>query len=245
MAAKEKSVKSAPGINWTGLLMSIFLIALGVCSFVWPGLTAAAVCTAIGVAVTLFGLFKIIWYFTHPILGVGQNYDFSFGLIAIIAGLVLIIFDTGVTKLFQQIIGAYLIIDSALKLQAAVDAKRLGLHGWWLSLLLALVCAALGVALFFDFSGDLLMVVIGVGLIADGLQNLVVSVFSFAGSRAVSRREASERAAEIEAEAPAAEAPADAPVEVPSEDEKEPVAVAAGSGGEEPQINDKEKEKHD
>ena len=183
----------APGglsrIKWAYVLISIFLTALGICTFIWPEITSAAICSAMGAATIVFGIIKIITYFLREVKGVALNYDFSTGALAVIAGLALLITRDKVVDLLQLVIGVYLVVDSVFKLQAALDAKRLGIPGWWLPLIVTAACLALGVVLIVRESGGLLMLLIGTALVADGLQNLLLAVFSIAAAKALARRE--------------------------------------------------------
>ncbi len=188
--AKDKSGNKGglfPGIKWAYVGISVFLLALGVCALVWPEITAGTVCIAIGIAAILFGIVKLIAYFLREVKGIGLNYDLSIGVLGIAAGIFLLVGKDRVIDLLQIVIGIYLVVDSVFKLQTSVDAKRLGVGGWWVSLILSLACAAFGVVLALRVGSNILMVLIGVALIVDGLQNLCLVIFSAMAAKALAR----------------------------------------------------------
>lgn len=188
--AKDKSGNKGglfPGIKWAYVGISVFLLALGVCALVWPEITAGTVCIAIGIAAILFGIVKLIAYFLREVKGIGLNYDLSIGVLGIAAGIFLLVGKDRVIDLLQIVIGIYLVVDSVFKLQTSVDAKRLGVGGWWVSLILSLACAAFGVVLALRVGSNILMILIGVALIVDGLQNLCLVIFSAMAAKALAR----------------------------------------------------------
>ncbi|NCB51448.1 MAG: hypothetical protein EOM54_06145 [Clostridia bacterium] len=194
-ADTKKTLSGISRIKWAYVVMSLFLMALGIFTFIWPEITAGAICSAIGAASIVFGIIKILTYFMREIKGVALNYDFSVGALAVIAGLILLISRDKLVDLLQIVIGIYLVVDSVFKLQTALDAKRLGVGGWWLSLIVTVACLALGIVLIFKIGGDLLMVLIGAALIADGLQNLFLVIFSAVADRSLDRMKKSDASA--------------------------------------------------
>jgi len=215
-ADTKKALSGISRIKWAYVLMSLFLMALGVITFVWPEITAATICSAIGAASVVFGIIKILTYFMREIKGVALNYDFSVGALAVIAGLILLISRERVVDLLQIVIGIYLVVDSVFKLQTALDAKRLNVGGWWLSLIVTIACLALGVVLIVKIGGDYLMVLIGAALIADGLQNLFLVIFSAVAEKALARKQKAAASA-MESPAPETKTPAPAQDTAPAE----------------------------
>jgi uncharacterized membrane protein HdeD (DUF308 family) len=71
-------------------------------------------------------------------------------------------------------VGCVLLLDSTLRLQTALDAKRFGLEGWYWLLILSIVTILCSIVLILQpFDGaKALMILLGICLIADGVQNL-------------------------------------------------------------------------
>lgn len=180
-------------IRWVYVLLSLFLIGVGVCLFLQPGLSSATVCCAVGLGAMLFGIVKIVLYFLRELNEMAEQYDFAIGAMSVIAGAVLLIHPTAVLALIPQVLGIYMLVDCVFKLQVAMDARRLGNKGWWVSLIVTLLCICWGCLLIWQPFGleNYRTPLIASGLVADGVQNLV-SVAYIAGT--VKKTEASGKA---------------------------------------------------
>ncbi|MBQ5549550.1 MAG: hypothetical protein IIT32_00670, partial [Bacteroidales bacterium] len=78
------------------------------------------------------------------------------------------------------VIGLFILVDCVFKLQVATDSKRMGARSWWVTLLFTCVSLVLGLLLIFDtFKGQrVLSIMMGVALVADGLQNLCTVIYA-------------------------------------------------------------------
>lgn len=166
-------------IKWVYMLLSLFLIGLGVCLFVWPNIPSVTICCAVGAGAVLFGIVKIVLYFLRELEAMTEQYDFAIGAMCVIAGAVLLVHPAAVLALIPQVLGFYMLIDCVFKLQIALDAKRLGNKGWWMSLAVTLVCILWGCLLVwqpFGLEKHLTFLIAG-GIIADGVQNLLGVIY--------------------------------------------------------------------
>ena len=78
-------------VKWVYVLLSLFLIGVGVCLCLWPDIPSVTICCAIGGGAVLFGIVKIVLYFLNDIEQVGEQNDFAIGAICVIAGAILLI----------------------------------------------------------------------------------------------------------------------------------------------------------
>ena len=69
-----------------------------------------------------------------------------------------------------------ILIDGALKLQTAVDARKFGIEKWWLILIIALLVSIVGIILMVTpFAAQTVAAwVIGINLVLDGVLNICV-----------------------------------------------------------------------
>ena len=166
-------------VRWAYLLLSVFLIAIGVCLIMWPNVSTDMACMIIGGGGMLFGLVKIVFYFVRQVNAIVEQYDFSTGLLSIAAGAVLLVQPDEMLRLLPQVLAICMLLDCIFKLQVVLDAKRLGSVAWFLQLLMVLICIGWGVCLLllpFGLDEYLSMMVAG-GLIADGVLNLMTVLF--------------------------------------------------------------------
>ena len=167
-------------IKWAYLLVSVFFIALGVLLIARPDTSMIWFCRFLGGVAVLFGLARIIGYFVRELDGVGLRYDFATGAFAIVAGAFLLWRAPEVGEVMDIVIGLFILVDCVFKLQVAMDSKRMGARSWWITLLFTCVSLVLGLLLIFDtFKGQhVLSIMMGIALVADGLQNLCTVIYA-------------------------------------------------------------------
>lgn len=167
-------------IKWTYVLLSAFFLVLGILLVCNPDTSMIAICRVLGGCALAFGVIKIVLYFMREVEGVAVRYDFAVGAFCIILGAMLLWRAPTMVGFMSVVVGLFILVDSVFKLQVAIDSRRMGATTWWVTLLFTCVCLVMGGLLVFDpFSGQqVLATVMGVSLIADGLQNLCTVVYA-------------------------------------------------------------------
>lgn len=167
-------------IKWAYLLVSVFFIALGLLLVIRPDMSMIHFCRFLGGVAVLFGIVRVIGYFIRELEGVGLRYDFATGAFAIIAGALMIWRAPEMSGVMAVVIGLFILVDCVFKLQVAMDSKRMGASSWWITLLFTCVSMVLGLLLVFDtFKGQqVLSIMMGISLVADGLQNLCTVIYA-------------------------------------------------------------------
>lgn len=166
-------------IRWAYLLLSIFLVGIGVCLLIWPDVSSSVACMVVGGGAMLYGLAKIIIYFVRQVSSMVEQYDFSAGVLFIAGGAFLLMQPDELLRLLPQVLAVYMLVDCVFKLQVVLDAKRLGSGVWFLQLLAVMICVAWGVCLLlqpFGLDAYVSQMLAG-GLIADGALNLLTVLF--------------------------------------------------------------------
>lgn len=184
---KQKEKTPVPRAVWVSLGAAVGLIALGLFAILWPDLSLNTICVVIGAVALVFGIIEIIIYFMTKPAGVGMSHDFSIGALAVIVGVILLIHPGGIVDLLQVLIGIFLLADSVFKMQTAFDSKRIGISGWWITLIFTVACLVLGILMVLKVGANVIMVLIGVALIIDGIQNLCLVVFSRIAAKKLAR----------------------------------------------------------
>ena len=79
-------------------------------------------------------------------------------------------------EILSVCVGIVILIDGALKLQTAVDARKFGIEKWWLILIIALLVSIVGIILMVTpFAAQTMAAwVIGINLVLDGVLNICV-----------------------------------------------------------------------
>lgn len=166
-------------VRWVYLLLSVFLMSIGVCLIAWPAMSISMLCYIVGGGLIVFGLMKLVGYFVRELETMVEQYDFAIGVLSVLGGCVLIVQPDQLLVLLPQVLGIYVLVDCIFKMQVALDAKRLYNGLWYVMPLVILACFAWGLCLIFQpfDMGNNLPVLLGGGLIADSLQNLAAVAF--------------------------------------------------------------------
>ena len=160
------------------IVMSLVFCGAGVLFIAKPELSAVAISRALGAAMILFGLIKLVGYFSKDLFRLAFQYDLGFGLLLIALGILVLAKPAGVLDFIFIALGIAILTDGLFKVQIAVDSKRFGIPTWWLTLILAMVTGVVGLALVFRpwDSVRLLTTLLGAALLAEGILNLCVAV---------------------------------------------------------------------
>ena len=123
----------------------------------------------------LFGFIKMIGYFSKDLYRLAFQYDFAFGILIMALGIIMIARANVMMSIICIILGIYVLADALLKVQIAIEAKAFGISKWWLILAVAILTGVVGFLLVLrpSESAQVLMVLLGLSLIAEGLLNLI------------------------------------------------------------------------
>ena len=139
-------------------VMTICLIALGAALLFAPQLGLKTLCVVYGVFLIVYGVTKLSGYFAKDLFQLAFQFDLAQGIVSIVLGIII------------------MLVDGALKIQTAVEAKHFGIERWWLILVMSFVVAFVGILLLvtpFETAG-MIVRLIGLNLSLDGILNLFV-----------------------------------------------------------------------
>lgn len=128
----------------------------------------------------LIGSTKLFGYFSNDLYRLAFQFDLAIGVFCEILAVLILFVPSGAVPLIPSIVSVYVILDSLLKVQTALDARRFGMT-CWLAILLSslLLCVAGGVALaavLTDFMR--IAAAVGIALMMDGLVNAFITAYT-------------------------------------------------------------------
>lgn len=160
--------------------VSGLVAAAGLVLFFLPGLPPAVVCTALGGLSVVYGAVKLLGYFSDDLYRLAFQFDLAVGILTSVGGAVLLLRPEDLTAFLPVVVGAAGLVDSALRIQTSIDAKQFGMKKWWLILAASLGGALLSVLLLLRpfGNGPALVRLMGIALVADGLENLIAGLYT-------------------------------------------------------------------
>lgn len=162
------------------IILSAVLIAAGIAMVIFPDTSAVTICCIAGAVMLVFGLIKIVGYFTNDIYGLAFQFDLAMGIFTAVIGLLLLLHPDKVVTMLPLLLGVVTLIDSVFKLQTSIDARKFGLSRWWSILVISIVNAVFGIVLILQPSDAMtvIMRLAGISVILDGIQNLYIAAYA-------------------------------------------------------------------
>lgn len=157
-------------------VFSICLILFGMFLLLKPSMASEVFCKICGGLLLLFGITKLFGYFSGDLLQLAFQFDFAMGIISCFIGFVMLFWSKQLMEALIVGIGLFMLADALLRVQTALDAKKVGVKHWWGILIIALITAVIGTLLFLKpYNGlDGVVILIGFNLMIDGILNLFV-----------------------------------------------------------------------
>ena len=157
------------------IVISAVLGLLGIFLMRQPDVSTAAVGTAAGVLLVIFGIIRLIGYFSRDLYRLAFQFDLAVGILLLILGIILLTKPQDLLHFLCVVTGMYVTADGLMKLQTAHDAHRFGIASWWMILAAALLTSAAGVCLLVRPAQSVRigMQLFGAVLLAEGLLNLL------------------------------------------------------------------------
>lgn len=161
------------------ILVSALYVVLGIVLCVWPNTSLKMICYGLGFVMVVLGITYGIIYFTKENLAGFLQMDLVIGIICLAFGVFILLNPTFLATVLPFAMGIILLLGAVVKIQSALNMRRLKFEKWYGVLICALIIIVLGIVLLCNpFKKESHMVLyIGLCLILDGATNLVSLIF--------------------------------------------------------------------
>ena len=156
------------------IIMSVLLCVFGVLLIADPDISLSVIGIVCGALFIVFGLVRLVGYFSKDLYRLAFQYDLAFGLLMIALGIIMLLSPESLMNFICIALGLSIFADGLFKVQIAIDSKRFGLSTWWLILALAVITVVVGIVLVArpSDSSRVLIVLMGVSMLCEGLLDL-------------------------------------------------------------------------
>jgi uncharacterized membrane protein HdeD (DUF308 family) len=160
------------------IVISLVLCVVGILFIVLPEPSAAVLGKICGLAMILFGIIKLIGYYSKDLFRLAFQYDLEFGILLLVIGVTLLIRSNHVMVFLSVALGVAILADGLFKIRISQESRRFGIRSWWLTLALAIAAALVGLGLILHPAegGRVLTVLLGVSLLCEGVLSLDVAL---------------------------------------------------------------------
>lgn len=166
----EKFLKKT---GWTSVITSIVFAVIGIILITNPESTIKVISYILGGIFIAIGIVKIISYFNTKGSSDLYNYDLIYGLIAVVLGIITMIYSSTIATMFRIMIGIWIIYSSLIRLSFALKLRKAQVNSWTAVLVLALCMLVFGLYMVFNTSA--VMVTVGIIILAYAISDLIES----------------------------------------------------------------------
>ncbi len=166
----EQFIKKA---GWTSVITSLIFGIIGLVMIYNPDTTMRFISTIIGIFFMVIGVIKVINYFISKGNSTLFTNDIAWGLIAIIIGLVTMVYSSTIENIFRIMIGVWIIYSGFTRFTVSFRLKNVNDKLWALVLTLAVLMIVGG--LYVTFYPGALIVTLGVIIVIYAIMDLIES----------------------------------------------------------------------
>ena len=156
------------------IITSLAFALLGLVLIMFPSLTIKVISYIIGLFIIVMGLIKIYNYYKSK----GQkdifNNDITYGMLAVVGGIAVIICAPIVTQIFRVIIGLFVIYSGSVKLIFGLKLNEISKKLGRISISSAVVMLICGLIILFYYNS--IMVALGITLLVFAIMNLLEGI---------------------------------------------------------------------
>ena len=166
----DKFLKKA---GWTSVITSIIFGIIGLIMIYHPETTMQFISTILGIFFIVVGVIKVINYFISKGNSTFFTNDIAWGLIAIILGLVTIVYSSTIESIFRIMVGIWIIYSGFTRFSLSYRLKNVNEKLWMIVLVLAVLMVIGG--LYVTFYPGALIVTLGVIILIYAIMDLIES----------------------------------------------------------------------
>ena len=157
-----------------GIIESIIFAILGAILIAKPEETVKAISYILGAGLIITGAYKIFTYIQEKGKDDLYNYQLIYGVMAIVIGLVAIIYSSTIGTIFRIIIGMWIIYSAVVRASSALKLKTLKSNIWLYTLIIAIAMFICG--LYIVLNEGTIIVTIGILMIVYAVMDIIENI---------------------------------------------------------------------
>lgn len=175
---KHRSVLPMQVAKYGYIFMSAVFCLVGLRILFAPIPRADTIGLFLGIAMLLFGVVKLVGYFSRDLFRLAFQNDLQFGILLIILGGITVSKRENAVNFLCIAYGICTVADGLFRAGTALEAKRFGIHSWFITLGLSILTGLMGVVIIAWPQTAIAMaqMLLGVSLVLEGGLSLSVAV---------------------------------------------------------------------
>ena len=163
-------------IDWTSIITSLAFAILGLIVAYNPNTTFQIISNVLGAILIAYGVIKILEYFKFKDVNSLYSSELSFGIIAVLLGLVVIVCSDMIEAMIRILIGIWIVYSGCMRLGLAIKLQKFESDSriWIPGLIIAIVMLICG--LYIITSQGAIMMTIGIIMVAYAVMDIIEEV---------------------------------------------------------------------
>ena len=164
--------------GWTSLLTSLVFAILGILLITNPEGSTKVVSLIVGILFIIVGLYKLVDYCLTRGKYNFYNYDIAYGIIAIILGIITIVYKSQIETIFRVLIGIWIVYTGIIRLSLSLKLKLGQAPVWIYSLLISIIMIICGI--YTIFVSNVIVVTIGIVILIYSVLDVIEDIIFLA-----------------------------------------------------------------
>lgn len=160
--------------GWTSIITSVVTAIIGVAIICNADAIMQFVAYILGIIFVLFGVVKLINYFAAKGTYDFYNYEMIFGILAIILGIIAIVYRNTIADIFRILIGVWILYSGLIRLGLVTKLKALNVTDWKISLIVAIGILICG--LYVIFSASAIGLAVGITILIYSIMDIIEGI---------------------------------------------------------------------
>lgn len=175
---KHRSVLPMQVAKYGYIFISVIFCLAGIRILCVPTPQIAIVGLFFGIAMLVFGVIKLVGYFSRDLFRLAFQDDLQFGILLIILGLITLAKRENVIAFLCVAYGISMIADGLFRAKTALEAKRFGIHSWWITMAFSILNGLIGIVIIVwpQTAVAMAQTLLGLSLIIEGCLSLSVAI---------------------------------------------------------------------
>lgn len=157
-----------------GIIESIIFAILGLILIIKPEETVKVISYILGSVLIVIGAYKIISYMKEKGKNDLYNYQLIYGIMAIVIGLIAIIYSSTIGTIFRIIIGMWIIYSAVVRASSALKLKSIKSNIWIYTLIIAIAMFICG--LYIVLNEGTIIMTIGILMVIYSIMDIMENI---------------------------------------------------------------------
>ncbi len=165
--------------GWISILISAIFALLGIILIWKPEETIKVISYILGGIFIVIGIARVIGYIYARGKSDFYNFDIIFGILAIILGIVTIIYSNMIATFLNLIVGVWIIYSALVRLNVSIKLKnKVNNRAWIYTLVLAIIMLVCG--LYVIFNSTAILAAIGIAFLVYSIIDIIEQIIFMA-----------------------------------------------------------------